>query len=284
MPFRFQIPDQKSAVFIVFIYGFFLQFGIALAAGGVSHGTYFATYTSGDYIALAIESRKTEDALDGRKLIFDNQCKIVPLSARAVFIADGIISNRDPRAPRFDASVEAVAAYRRAIPAGSLKNAADLWAADLKQSMIGLYPIYRKLIDHRSDYETVGGYFFGIDGDDKLIGFQARIMHTIGTSRFDSVVMPIQNDSYTFLGSADLVNEFRAGQSARARTIQSQIQKEAFGKSAPEARIIELKYLVRNVPAWANDPGSGGDIAQVIIDADKKRWRWVHRPDFCPEN
>jgi len=284
MPIRFQIPHQKNAVLIFFIYGFLLPFGIALAAGGVSHGTYFAAYTSGDYIALAIESRKTEDALNGHKVIFDNQCKIFPLSARAVFIADGIISNRDPRAPRFDASVEAVAAYRRAIPAGSLKNAADLWAADLRQSMIGLYPIYRKLIDHRSAYETVGGYFFGIDGDDKLIGFQARIMHTVGTSRFDSVVMPIQNDGYSFPGPADLVNEFRAGQSVRARTVQSQIQKEAFGKSASEARIIELKYLVRNVPAWANDRGSGGDIAQVIIDAGEKRWRWVHRPDFCPEN
>jgi hypothetical protein len=284
MPYRFQIPDRKSAVFMLFIYVYFLQFGIALAAGGVSHGTYFATYIADDYIALAIESRKTEDTLNGRKLIFDNQCKIVLLSDRAVFIADGIISNRDPRAPRFDASVDAVAAYRRALPTGSLKNAADLWAADLKQSMIGLYPIYRSLIDHRSDYETVGGYFLGIDGRDKLVGFQARIMHTNGTSRFDSVVMPIQNDSYTFPGPADLVNEFRARQSARAKTLQRQIQKEATGKSVPEARIIELKYLVRNVPAWANDPGSGGDIAQVIIDAHEQRWRWVHRPDFCPEN
>jgi hypothetical protein len=285
MPYRLQIlRDRKSAVSIFFICGFFIQFGSALAAGGVSHGTYFATYTAGDYIALAIESRRTEDAPNGRKFIFDNQCKVVPLSARAVFIADGIVSNRDPRAPRFDAMFDAVHAYRRATPAGSLKNAADLWAADLKQSMIGLYPFYGKLIDHRPDYETVGGYFFGIDGDNKLIGFHARIKHTIGTSRFDSVVMPIQNNSYTFLGPEDLVNEFRAGQTARARAAQGQIQKETFGKSAAEARIIEMKYLVKNIPAWANDPGSGGDIAQVIIDASEKRWRWVHRRDFCPEN
>ncbi len=150
--------------------------------------------------------------------------------------------------------------------------------------MSGLYPIYRNLIDHRSDYETVGGYFLEIDSKDRLVGFHARIMHTNGTSRFDSVVMPVQNDTYIFPGPSDLVNEFTARQSARAKALQRQIQKEAIGKSIPETRIIELKYLVRNVPAWANDPGSGGDIAQVIIDTHEKRWRWVHRPDFCPEN
>ena len=256
----------------------------AIAAEGVSHGTYFATYTGDDYTALAIESRRTFDAPTGKRSVFDDACKVVGLSARAVFIADGIISNSDPRAPRFDVFVDAVDAYRRATPTGSLENTAQLWAADLKRSMTGLYPFYRELMDHRADDEIVGGYFLGIDDDDKLIGFQVKITHAKATARFDSVVMPIQKNNYTLLGPAKLVEEFVAGQSARAMAAQGQIRKEALGKSVAEARVVEMKYLVKSIPAWANDAGSGGDIAQIVIDATEKRWRWIHRPDFCREN
>jgi hypothetical protein len=286
MPHRLQIfRDRKTAVAVLFMCVFFVRPACAIA-GGVSHGTYFATYTGDDYTALAIESRRTFDAPTGKRSVFDDACKVVALSARAVFIADGIISNSDPRAPRFDVFVDAVDAYRRATPAGSLGNAAELWAADLKRSITGLYPFYRDLMDHRADDEIVGGYFLGIDDDDKLTGFQVKITHAKATARFDAVVMPIQKGNYTLPGPgpARLVKEFVAGQSARAMAAQSQIRKEALGKSAAEARVVEMKYLVKTIPAWANDPGSGGDIAQIVIDAAEKRWRWIHRPDFCPEN
>jgi hypothetical protein len=285
MPIRLQnFRYRTRAIAILFIYFLLARPGSAMAADGVNHGTYFATYTGDDYIALAIESRRTFDAPTGKRSVFDDACKVVALSGRAVFIADGIISNSDPRAPRFDVFVDAVDAYRRATPAGSLESAADLWAADLKRSMTGLYPFYRELMDHRADDEIVGGYFLGIDDDDRLIGFQVKITHARATARFDSVVMPIRKNNYTLPGPARLVNEFVAGQSARAMAAQSQVRTEALGKSVAEARVVEMKYLVKTIPAWANDPGSGGDIAQIVIDATEKRWRWIHRPDFCPEN
>jgi hypothetical protein len=33
---------------------------------------------------------------------------------------------------------------------------------------------------------------------------------------------------------------------------------------------------------WSGDVGIGGDIATVILERGQK-WRWFHRPSFCPE-
>jgi hypothetical protein len=86
------------------------------------------------------------------------------------------------------------------------------------------------------------------------------------------------------LGPADLVREFIAGQTARASAAQNQIREEATGKPPADARVIELKNLVHDVRVWANDPGSGGDIAQVFLEAKTNSWRWIHRPKVYPEN
>lgn len=59
---------------------------------------------------------------------------------------------------------------------------------------------------------------------------------------------------------------------------------ESAGKSPVDTQAIILKHLVKNIPAWADDTESGGDVAQIISDAKEKNWRWFHRPDFCPEN
>src|SRR5262245_35503356 len=109
---------------------------------GVGHGTYFAFFLSDSYLAIAIESRRRVDTADGRTLIFDNQCKIVPLSSRAVFIAEGIISNDDPRAPIFDGFPLARASYLE-VPSDDLEGAAHLWATKMVPNIIAIYPLYK---------------------------------------------------------------------------------------------------------------------------------------------
>src|SRR5262245_29914577 len=101
---------------------------ISSAMAGVSHGTYFAFYLDDSYLAIAIESRRKFDTPDGKTFFVDNQCKIFPLGRQAVFIAEGIISNSDPRAPLFDGFPIALESYVKASPKNDLLNAAAVWA------------------------------------------------------------------------------------------------------------------------------------------------------------
>jgi hypothetical protein len=70
-----------------------------------------------------IESRRSEDMAEGRHLVFDDKCKIVPLSFYAASIVEGIVSHSDQRRDMFDGFNEALEAYQKAMPAGSLENA-----------------------------------------------------------------------------------------------------------------------------------------------------------------
>jgi hypothetical protein len=266
---------------IIFTYIIVQFMNSAVASPGVSHGTYFATYFANDYIAVAIDSRRTEDRQSGEHLHFDDQCKIVLLSDRAVFIAEGIISNTDARAPRFDGFQSALNSYAKAEPRGSLSNAAARWADELKTPLEQLYPFYRQLFDRRHDGEIVVGYFFGIDHRENLSALAVKIIHRAGDPAFNTEILPLQEGAYTLGGPGPLAQELLLGNTERARKVQVQIIQEATGKTPPEAMSTTLKYLVANIPRWANDPDSGGEVAQLIVDGATKQWRWINRPSFC---
>jgi len=274
------LRNRKCAFANCLVYFFILHLGVASAAG-VSHGTYFALYLDDGYIAVAIESRRTDELVTGGKRVSDDQCKIVVLSPQAIFIATGIVSNKDPRSTVFDGLAIARSAYQRARPLVSLHTAANYWATEMKPLLTNLYPFYKTLLASRPDTEVTVGYFLGVEADGALTGFQARIMRD--QDSFLSSVRSVPK-TYTMLGPLELVGEFLLGQSPRAKEVQAQIEREAAGKSLVERRIVELKHLVESVPAWAHDRGSGDDVAQIVIDAATKRWRWIYRPSFCPEN
>jgi hypothetical protein len=256
---------------------------ISSAMAGVSHGTYFAFYLSDSYLAIAIESRRRIDTPDGKTTFVDDQCKIFPLGSQAVFIAEGIMSNSDPRAPLFDIFPIALESYVEASPKNDLLNAADLWAAKMVRHISALYPIYKDLLDRRHGGEIVIGYFLGMDTDGKPAAVAAKVRHTTNSPIFFPGVSRLPN-GYTMGGPIELVQEFLAGASERAKEAQRRIESEARGKSDAERRMIELKVLVEMIPTWIADPGSGGDIAQLIFEVQSPRWRWFHRPEFCPEN
>jgi hypothetical protein len=281
MPNCLQVLRDRKCVFAnCLVYFFILHLGVASAAG-VSHGTYFAVYVDDSYIAVAIESRRTDLLLTGGTRVSDNQCKIVVLAPQAIFIATGIVRNSDPRSPLFDGYAIALSAYQRAKPLVSLRTAADYWATKMISPLTKLYPFYKTFFASRPDTEVTVGYFLGVEADGTLAGFQARIMRNQGS--FLSSVRPLEK-TYTMEGPLELVGEFLLGQSPRAKEVQAQIEREAAGKSPVERRVVELKHLVESVPVWAHDPGSGGDVAQIVIDAATKRWRWIYRPSFCAEN
>jgi hypothetical protein len=274
--------NRKVAVSIFAIYCLLVYLCFAAETSeGVVHGTYFAMYVSDDFLALAIDSRRTEETSSGERSTVDNQCKIELLSDHDVFIAEGIISNNDARAPRFDGFMTASTSYQRA--AGSLKNAADAWAAELAPPFAALYPFYPNLFDQRPNGEVVVGYFLGIDTDGKLAAFSATVLHSKAANSFSVTTKLVAKNTYTLPGPEEVVTEFFRGQTTRANIAQTQLHQEAVGKSPVDEKAITLKHLVQAIPAWANDPGSGGDIAVLTMERGKK-WRWFHRPGFCPKN
>jgi hypothetical protein len=281
MPNRLQIARNgkvAAANFLVYL----LLVGQCFAAPdfpGVAHGTYFAMYVADDFVALAIDSRRTMDLPDGRRVFADDQCKVLKLGTGAAFIAEGIISNKDQRAPSFDGFATARLAFQQSN--GSLKRTADRWAADLEPKITALYPFYSNLLDQRHDGEIVVGYFLGIESN-QVTAFKSVVLHNRATGTFSATTVALPKNNYTLLGPLNLVMELFEHQTPRAKSAFDQMQAEAAGKTGSESIDITLKYLVLNVPRWANDPGSGGDVAQAIID--RNNWRWMHRPDFCPEN
>jgi hypothetical protein len=247
---------------------------------GISHGTYFAFYLSDSYLDIAIDSRRTVDTASGT-IIFDNQCKIFTLGSQAVFIAEGIISNSDSRAPIFDGFPTALESYRAAFPKNDLESAARLWAAKMIPYISALYPIYRTLMDRRHDGEIIVGYFLGIDADSRLAAISAKVLHAANSPIFSPEISRLPN-GFTLLGPREIVMEFFAGASERAKEAKQRVESESLGKAEPEMQMILLRILVETAPKWIPDPGSGGDIAQLMFDAQSPRWRWFHRPEFCP--
>jgi hypothetical protein len=236
-----------------------------------------------NYLALAIDSRRTEDSPAGH-FIFDDQCKIVPLSNRDVFIAEGIISSADRRAQVFDGFRIAAESYQQTTPSSDLRSVATLWADTVKVPLSALYQFYSTLFDKRHDNEIVVGYFLGFDNSDTLAAFAAKVLHDKASNSFSTHIQSIPQNAYTMLGPEVLVDEFMAGITPRARAVRQRMNSEFPGKSQEEQQMIRLQFLVQTIPLWANDPGSGGDIAQMIFEAKTQGWRWFHRPDFCPEH
>jgi hypothetical protein len=79
------------------------------------------------------------------------------------------------------------------------------------------------------------------------------------------------------------VGELFEGSSDRANAAIRRLTSEAAGKSNAEREMLRMKLVVETVPGWAGDKTAGGDVAQVIFDANTHQWHWYHRPTFCPE-
>jgi hypothetical protein len=241
-------------------FGYFL--GALPASAGVTHGTYYAINLADEFLVAAIDSRRTFDDENGRRSYLDDICKIAPLSKTAVFLADGIISNTDQRAPKFDGFLIAVDSYKNG--AGSLERAAATWAETMRHFLGALHNVanYRKLFDARPEGEIVTGVFLGYDNDGMPVGFKALILDAFRNGAFTSQVTPLKKRNFELLGPEPLVRELLGGNTFRAADIHQKIELEAISKSAVETRMIFVKYLVKTIPAWAQDPGSGGDIVR----------------------
>ena len=83
-------------------------------------------------------------------------------------------------------------------------------------------------------------------------------------------------------GHAEILQEFYgSGSTERAKKIIAQLS--ATRTSLANAWARRTSAYVAAVRDWSGDSGIGGEIAVVVLEQGK-RWRWFHRPDFCPKN
>jgi len=82
-------------------------------------------------------------------------------------------------------------------------------------------------------------------------------------------------------GQQNILNEFISGrESSRAKARIEQLG--LTGKEAPierDARKAEM--LVTAVKDWGGENTIGGEVAVIMLER-RKKWRWFHRPAFCP--
>jgi hypothetical protein len=105
-----------------------ILFAALLLQVTAAHGTYFAAGGDADHIAVAIDSRITEELQGGLTAFDDHHCKIFPLSDKAIFFFHGVNSLTIDGHTIFDAGHIAQQVYNES-PAASLREWASLWSS-----------------------------------------------------------------------------------------------------------------------------------------------------------
>jgi hypothetical protein len=248
------------------------------ATGAVSHGTYYAYWFDPERIVVAIDSRQG-DTRDGVTVYRDDKCKLLPLGTSGLFFAEGIIANSDPQAVLFDGFAMASKWYAQNSHFG-IQMVADAWATEMADHMRNLYPAYPTLLDARHDGEIVNAHFVGFDAAGRLDEIVATVRHHTGETDF-SIASRHMSFTYNLGGHREPAEEFMKGSTERAAAVKQSVLREAADKPWSQRFAIELREIVSNVPRWANDPGSGGEVAIAILEASTKMLTWFHKPSFC---
>jgi hypothetical protein len=249
------------------------------AHGGVSHGTYYACWFDAERVVVAIDSRKG-DTVGDKTTYRDDYCKLLPLGTSGLFFAEGIIGNSDARSSIFEGFAMA-SKWHASNSHFGIQSVADAWGAEFAGHMQKLYPFYAKLLDARHGGEIVNAHFIGFDAAGRIDAIVLTVTHQAGKPEF-IVATKHLGIAYTFGGHAKLVQEFISGPTPRAIAIRDLVTKEFAGKPISERYAIELRAVVQNVPLWAGDPGSGGEVAVAILERSTKTLKWFHKPAFCP--
>jgi hypothetical protein len=154
----------------------------------------------------------------------------------------------------------------------------------MAQGITSIYPFYTNEIDQRPDGKISEGFFFTSETD-KVRAVSAVVqMRTQIPESFVPVVGFVQPNTQLLSGHQEILAEFAEGHvSDRANDVIAKFRTRMDGTTnLPEIWAAKIKTYVEAVRDWSGDVGIGGDIATVILERGQK-WRWFHRPSFCPE-
>lgn len=237
--------------------------------GRVGWGTYFFVYVNDDFAAAAIDSR--ENIGDEHR---DNICKITLLDDYTIFLCQGIA-----RGEGFSAGDIARGEFAQQLKPLDLYKLASDWANEMTKQIKILYERDRDIVEDMKP-NAAGGVFLGYTevGNVSAVQVQIEVSNSVNVTTFITALPP---DSCPRTGGHDpIVEEVLAGDTNRARKLRASIN--LTGNPATNWA-IKAQTCVKAVIDWGDDRNVGGEVATLILERGQK-WRWFHRPDFCPEN
>jgi hypothetical protein len=255
----------------------------APAAAQIKQGTYFIAGFSRDYAVIAIDSRELEASV-----INDKDCKIEPLSPNAFFFMRGVTAAIDITTLTrvFDARRIAHSAYNDTGDKRDFSSMAEKWA----NSAINIYSNKPAEFGRSAVDGIMNDIFFVGTGGDGTIQFAAQTIlyrpNELPLYRHFSQAIVFDDDladvpaTYA-AGYLDLIREFSdGGKTERAKKFVARL-----GALAPGPNSVAARYTayIEAIEEWSGDKAIGGETSVVILERGKK-WRWYHRPDFCPKN
>ena len=243
-----------------------------------ARGTYIAAGGNADRIAVAIDSRLTEDNKIGQTILDDHDCKILPLNDRTIFFSTGVYGLKDIYGHTiFDAGEIAQQVYDNE-PTGSFDGWASHWASIMMEN----YKSHSSLFMYPSN-PLIVGYFAGSNSNGTLGIYGQSI---IGTPT-DPSAHPLNYDMNTdklfdMASSPDILREFATGGTTDgAREVLQLLGLEARGKGPTASLALRYETMVM-LAGQSGNPHIGGETAVMTMERRDPIWRWFHRPDYCP--
>ncbi len=244
-----------------------------------AHGTYFTAGGDADHIAVAIDSRITEQSKNGLKAFDDRHCKIFPLSDRVIFFFHGVNSlTATDGHTIFDAGQIAQQVYNGS-PEESLRDLASQWSS----MMIDDYKANsaRLVIDNKLIIE---GFFAGSDPN----GTFGIYGESISGTPVDPSARPLNyeitgHNRLDMASSPDILQEFATGGTTDwAKSALLLLDLETRGKGPTASLALRYETMV-TIAGQSGNPHIGGETAVMTMDRTNPIWRWFHRPAYCPQ-
>ena len=251
-----------------------ILYPISCRAQFISSGTFIAYIYGPTFFAIGADSQR---AIPGGTQLTAQDCKLVLLSDDRVFTLIGFVAFRNPQREMIFNPREI--ARRSANPGEKIENIANRWgetSARVLTDLLALNPT-KDIPIQRTDLGAVTGLFAGVEDTGEISAYRVGVFKQ-AREFYHQAERLEATERLRFFNYEDLVREFVDGTTERAKAARSGIPPEG---AIPMARwsAIYIRTLVKFVIDYSGSPEVGGDPAVGILEA-KKKWTWIHRPDF----
>jgi hypothetical protein len=247
---------------------------------GMSHGTIVAIVASMEKIAIASDSRGTDESGN----ISDDQCKVTELGGQSLFAFSGLDVKREPRA--CDLAKMAVHA-RASVSIGRLPSTEEAawigndWGSRIRSALLEL-TIQRVVANIESDTVTQG--FFAVRGIAGILQLaEARLTYDKASNDISvgSWAIPLTQEVKMYgSGLTAVFQEFiTERKTPRARCECDNWKRLVFDPAEYHARLADwivaltLKYEERKT-----EIGGPVDIAELSVNSPV---HWIRRKESC---
>jgi len=217
--------------------------------------------------AIVAADSLSRDTEKGATKKTHNVCKILVFDDKYIFTASGY-SGRPYGRAQWNLHELTKEIYRTGSISGT-HDFADKWTSKMQEILVRDSKISPPPL-HRGN-TILAAIFIGIEGD--MIDARARIFHRsqAGPPSVESLAVTPDGED-TAMGEGDIILEFKANQTARAKRWHKRID-----MLTPEARMIALVKLVED---FNHSGGVGGEIDSVRI-SKLKGVEWLTRKRKC---